>query len=176
MVCNMKVPRHIEEIKEHNSIDEDDEKMVHAFQQCLEDESCLPLIKEEIKLKIQCKRVTLGEEELIVEHQRPVKYLLTEEEVYKRNRRKEQNRRSAVRTRARQKTRIAELEKVQEVNSLEDDHRSLYQTVDTLRTELQMLDGMLQIHKCSNVKPISACRSARSLLYTGNKLVIVGGN
>ncbi|XP_063443716.1 uncharacterized protein LOC134724551 isoform X2 [Mytilus trossulus] len=174
MVCNMKVPRHIEEIKEHNSIDEDDEKMVHAFQQCLEDESCLPLIKEEIKLKIQCKRVTLGEEELIVEHQRPVKYLLTEEEVYKRNRRKEQNRRSAVRTRARQKTRIAELEK--EVNSLEDDHRSLYQTVDTLRTELQMLDGMLQIHKCSNVKPISACRSARSLLYTGNKLVIVGGN
>ncbi|XP_071131286.1 cyclic AMP-dependent transcription factor ATF-3-like isoform X1 [Mytilus edulis] len=167
----MKVSRHIEELEKANTNDEGDEKIVNAIKQCLEDDSCLPLIKEEIKLKIQCKRVISGEEELKVESRRPVKYLLTEEEVFKRNRRKDQNRRSAVRTRTRQKARIVELEK--EVNSLEDDQRSLHQTIDTLKTELQMLDGMLQIHKCSNVKPNSACRPARSLLPTRNKLVIV---
>ncbi|CAG2237989.1 ATF3 [Mytilus edulis] len=167
----MKVSRPIEGLEETNNNDEEDKKMVNAIKQCLEEDSCLPLIKEEIKLKIQCKRVISGVDELKVEHSRPVKYLLTEEEVFKRNRRKEQNRRSAVRTRIRQKARIVELEK--EVNSLEEDKSSLHQTIDTLRTELQMLDGMLQIHKCSNIKPNSACRPARSLLPTGNKLVIV---
>ncbi|XP_052069000.1 uncharacterized protein LOC127708191 [Mytilus californianus] len=108
----MKVSKKIEELEEPNTNDEEDEKMVNAIQQCLEDDSCLPLIKEEIKLKIQCKRIISGEEELKVDHRRPVKHLLTEEEVFKRNRRKEQNRRSAVRTRTRQKSRIAELEKV----------------------------------------------------------------
>ncbi|XP_071131287.1 uncharacterized protein [Mytilus edulis] len=108
----MKVSRHIEELEKANTNDEGDEKIVNAIKQCLEDDSCLPLIKEEIKLKIQCKRVISGEEELKVESRRPVKYLLTEEEVFKRNRRKDQNRRSAVRTRTRQKARIVELEKV----------------------------------------------------------------
>ncbi|CAC5370385.1 ATF3 [Mytilus coruscus] len=166
----MKVQRDIEKTKFNN---EDDEKMVEAVKQCLEDDSCLPLIKEEIKLKIQCKRVISGEEELKVEHRQPVKYLLTEEEVFKRNRRKEQNRRSAVRTRARQKARIAELEK--DVSSLEEDQCSLEQTIGSLRTELQTLENMLKIHKCSKVKLTSTCRFSIPLLPTVNNLVMLGG-
>ncbi|XP_052068661.1 cyclic AMP-responsive element-binding protein 3-like [Mytilus californianus] len=166
----MKVPRAIEETKFNN---EDDEKIVGAIKQCLEDDSCLPLLKEEIKLKIQCKRVISGEEELKVEHRRPVKYLLTEEEVFKRNRRKEQNRKSAVRTRARQKARIAVLEK--EVNSLEEDQCSLEQTIDSLRTELQTLDNLFKIHKCSKVKLNSTCRLSIPLQPTVNNLVMLGG-
>ncbi|XP_071131284.1 cyclic AMP-dependent transcription factor ATF-3-like [Mytilus edulis] len=166
----MKVPTDIEKAKTKN---EEEERMVNAIQQCFEDESCLPLIKEEIKLKIQCKRVESGKEELKVEQRRRVQYLLTEEEVFKRNRRKEQNRRSAVRTRARQKTRIAELEK--DVNSLEDDQCSLEQTIDSLKTELKTLDNMLKIHKCSQVKLLSSCGSSIQLLPTGNNLAILGG-
>ncbi|XP_063447273.1 uncharacterized protein LOC134726787 [Mytilus trossulus] len=166
----MKVSRDIEKTKHNN---EEDKRMVYAIQQCLEDDSCLPLIKEEIKLKIQCKRVVSGEEELTVDHCRPVKYLLTEEEVFKRNRRKDQNRRSAVRTRARQKTRIAELEK--DVNSLEEDQCSLNQTIDSLKTELKTLDNMLKMHKCSQVKLLSCCGSSISLKPTGNNLLILGG-
>ncbi|VDI24093.1 Hypothetical predicted protein [Mytilus galloprovincialis] len=130
----MKVPTDIEKAKTKN---EEEEIMVNAIQQCLEDESCLPLIKEEIKLKIQCKRVESGKEELKVDQRRRVQY--------------------------------------SDVNSLEEDQCSLEQTIDSLKTELQTLDNMLKIHKCSQVKLLSSCGSSIQLLPTGNNLAILGG-
>ena len=58
------------------SSNDEDEKMIDIFKRCLEDNNCLPLLKEEIKLKIQYRRIISGENELKVEQTKNVKYLV----------------------------------------------------------------------------------------------------
>lgn len=152
---------------------DEDLHMVATIKQCLEINSYLPLIKEEIKLKIQCKRMISGEDELKLEDMKPVKHLLTEEEILKRNRRKEQNRKSAVRTRARQKTRIIELS--QEVECLEEDQKTLTHTIHSLKQELQTLEHLLNTHRCTKASVSNTCRQLISLLPTVSKTIMIEG-
>ena len=55
---------------------DEDAKIIDIYKRCLEDNNCLPLLKEEIKLKIQYKRIISGEDELKVEQTKNVKYLV----------------------------------------------------------------------------------------------------
>ena len=61
---------------EFMSSNDEDENIIDVFKRCLEDDNCLPLLKEEIKLKIQYKRIISGEDELKVEKTKHVKYLV----------------------------------------------------------------------------------------------------
>ncbi|XP_064602685.1 uncharacterized protein LOC135468382 [Liolophura sinensis] len=63
----------------------------------------LPLIKEELKCKIQAKRLAAGQEELDIHESKPKVNQLTEDDIRRRETRKAQNRRAAQRYRVKQR-------------------------------------------------------------------------
>ncbi|XP_061182558.1 uncharacterized protein LOC133190893 [Saccostrea echinata] len=82
---------------------ENDEELSQAVYESYQTKSCLPLLKEELKCKIQCRRLSRGEGELKVQFEEQKVYKLTDDEVQKRNRRLLQNRLSASKRRIKDK-------------------------------------------------------------------------
>ncbi|XP_062616185.1 uncharacterized protein LOC134277906 [Saccostrea cucullata] len=87
----------------HNLQKENDEKLSQAVYESYQTRSCLPLLKEELKCKIQCRRLSRGEDELKVRFEEQKVYKMTDAELQKRNRRLQQNRQSASKRRIKDK-------------------------------------------------------------------------
>ncbi|XP_063447468.1 uncharacterized protein LOC134727010 [Mytilus trossulus] len=76
-----------------------DEELNKAYDQCVKEDSLLPILKQELRLKIQTRRLSEGQGELLPERAEPKVYELTEEEREKYQRRLLQNRDSLRRSR-----------------------------------------------------------------------------
>nr|XP_034324642.1 transcription factor jun-B isoform X2 [Crassostrea gigas] len=102
-----------------------------------------PLVKEELKLTIQSRRLASGKGELRVNFEPPTQSELTEEERVKVDRRREQNRMAAQRFRQKQKTLG---DRVQRVRGLESDNTRLRAELRILREERDDLRRRLTEH------------------------------
>ncbi|XP_052069068.1 reticulocyte-binding protein homolog 2a-like [Mytilus californianus] len=76
-----------------------DEDLSKAYDQSVKEDSLLPILKQELRLKIQTRRLSEGQGELLPEREEPKVYELTEEEREKYRRRLLQNRDSLRRSR-----------------------------------------------------------------------------
>ncbi|XP_060583174.1 uncharacterized protein LOC132739477 [Ruditapes philippinarum] len=70
-----------------------------AFEESVSEGSLMPLLKQELQCKIQVRRLSMGQSELVLEPEEPKVYKLTEDEIRKKQARLEQNRRSAMKSR-----------------------------------------------------------------------------
>lgn len=104
----------------------------------------LNLLKEELRVKIQARRISEGQEELRVEFEPPKKYQLTPEEELKLEIRKQRNRRSANESRIRRKRKLEELSKEEAV--LNSEHRRLRAEVTSLQQFKLKLQTLLLNH------------------------------
>ncbi|XP_062585791.1 basic leucine zipper transcriptional factor ATF-like 3 [Saccostrea cucullata] len=103
-----------------------------------------PLVKEELKLTIQSRRLAAGMGELTVNFEPPTQSELTEEEKEKVDRRREQNRLAAQRFRQKQKTTGERVQK--KVRGLESDNTRLRAELRILQTERDELRKRLEDH------------------------------
>lgn len=76
-----------------------DEDISKAYEKSVKEDSLLPILKQELRLKIQTRRLSEGQGELLPETKEPKFYELTEEEKEKYKRRLIQNRNSLRRSR-----------------------------------------------------------------------------
>ncbi|CAG2228418.1 unnamed protein product [Mytilus edulis] len=76
-----------------------DEDISKAYEKSVKEDSLLPILKQELRLKIQTRRLSEGQGELLPETKEPKSYELTEEEKEKYKRRLIQNRDSLRRSR-----------------------------------------------------------------------------
>ncbi|CAC5363027.1 unnamed protein product [Mytilus coruscus] len=76
-----------------------DEDISKAYEKSVKEDSLLPILKQELRLKIQTRRLSEGQGELLPERKEPKYYELTEEEKEKYRRRLLQNRDSLRRSR-----------------------------------------------------------------------------
>jgi hypothetical protein len=53
---------------------ENDDELLNAYHESCKRRSCLPLLKEELKCKIQCRRLSRGEGEMKVEFEKQKEY------------------------------------------------------------------------------------------------------
>jgi len=53
-----------------------DEKLTQAIEECIRDDSCLPIIKQELQYTIQYKRLGKGLEEIHLQPEEPPIYLV----------------------------------------------------------------------------------------------------
>lgn len=124
-----------------------------------------PLIKEELKLTILNRRHIRGMPEIVSENKRPtVKRELTEEEVQKKLRRKEQNRRAAERCRHKKKMNTEQLmreyEKEQQTNEL------CRKEIEFLRKQVADLQRILHEHPCTLSKTLNETPAYDNSFYT----------
>ncbi|XP_060083684.1 uncharacterized protein LOC132562925 [Ylistrum balloti] len=125
-----------------------DEKLEKAFHSSLQEGSSLPLLKEELRLKIQHERLKSGQDELVVAQSPPKPDILTLPEVFKKNRRRYQNRQSADRSRHRGKEYEKQL--LETISQQEKRKANLERLRDRLMGTKQMLTDALNQHtKCS---------------------------
>uniref|UniRef100_A0A2C9LM56 BZIP domain-containing protein n=1 Tax=Biomphalaria glabrata TaxID=6526 RepID=A0A2C9LM56_BIOGL len=80
-----------------------DAGLLRATMESLECGRLTPLIKEELRCRIQSRRLSEGKEELLVEFPSPTPSHPRPDEVQKRDRRREQNRRAAQKFRKKRK-------------------------------------------------------------------------
>ncbi|XP_067681914.1 cyclic AMP-dependent transcription factor ATF-3-like [Haliotis asinina] len=121
-----------------------DVKLARATLQVLETGRLTPLIKEELKCKIQARRHSLGQEEYNVEFKKPKSYSLTPEEEERAQHRKERNRLAAQRFRRKRKEEYKNVE--MEVERLEKANAKLQAEFDSLTVEKdQLLFALSQI-------------------------------
>ncbi|XP_033735257.1 uncharacterized protein LOC117323863 [Pecten maximus] len=113
---------------------EDEEcRLAEAAIACLQSGRLTPLIKEELKYKIQAKRMEQGKKELQVQFTTPNTYELTNEEAMKSDRRRQQNRLAAKKFRKRQTTVAVALEKT--LQKLQNENGHLNSEVERLTME-----------------------------------------
>nr|XP_022331333.1 uncharacterized protein LOC111129329 [Crassostrea virginica] len=103
-----------------------------------------PLVKEELKLTIQSRRLASGKGELRVNFNTPTQSELTEEEKVKVDRRREQNRLAAQRFRQKQKSLGDRVQK--RVRHLESDNTRLRAELRSIRMERDELSRNLSEH------------------------------
>ncbi|KAL3877726.1 hypothetical protein ACJMK2_035391 [Sinanodonta woodiana] len=128
-----------------------DQALERAYTDSILQGTVTPLLKRELHLKIQCKRLSEGKQELEIQEERPPKnYALSEEEILKRNKRLDQNKASAVRSRVRFRQREEEL--MREVNTLEQTRRTLVRMRDKLKKDISELQTSLlnHVNECKN--------------------------
>lgn len=131
----------------------DFEDRIHrAYEESIEQQTCLPLIKQELQCKIQCDRLSRGESELVLGEEPPKSFELTDEEIRKRDARLEQNRRSALRSRQNAKKKEETLKK--NLDRLFNEQRQLAKEVKGLKEEKKMTLAKLKAHleACGNKK------------------------
>lgn len=126
----------------------------NATKQVLETGSLTPLLKEELKYKIQSRRVAEGKRELKVEFLPPSENKLTPEEEIKVQKRKLQNRVAAKKFRQKQKDVAFNLKKT--IQSLESGKTRLRSEIKRLQNEKNELQQRLQQH-------LMVCPYARSV-------------
>lgn len=122
-----------------------------AAMTAIENNDMMPIIKEELKNKIQFKRMTEGKEELMIDFTEKPQAQLTDVEKEKVERRRVQNRMAARRFREKEKTLEIKLQK--KTQKLESDNTSLRTQIRELRREREILQRQLQGHLyvCPNV-------------------------
>ncbi|OWF50303.1 uncharacterized protein LOC110450557 [Mizuhopecten yessoensis] len=126
-----------------------DQNLERAYHISLQEGSSLPLLKEELRLKIQHRRLKSGQDELVVAQSPPKPDLLTLPEVLKKNRRRYQNRQSADRSRNRWK----EYEKqLLETIALQEKRKADLERVRyrLMETKNMLTDVLNQHSKCSS--------------------------
>ncbi|KAL5018403.1 hypothetical protein ScPMuIL_004125 [Solemya velum] len=140
------VRRHLTSVinRMHNDYDhkqpkEPDVYLKNAVEKCIHGDSLMPLVKEELKCRIQIRRLSKGQSEIVLESEAapapaPAKHPLTEEEVFKKNARRRQNRESATRSRAKERQRIAHL--LERVSQLEASNNKLLHSIEVLREQI----------------------------------------
>ncbi|KAL3861853.1 hypothetical protein ACJMK2_007867 [Sinanodonta woodiana] len=118
----------------------------------IENKDTMPLVKEELRNRIQLKRLNEGKEELILDLTEQPKTELTDEEKEKVERRRVQNRMAARRFREKEKALGAKLQKT--TQNLESVNTSLRTQIRELRKECQILHSQLTEHlsDCPKVK------------------------
>lgn len=126
----------------------------NATKQVLETGSLTPLLKEELKYKIQSRRVAEGKRELKVEFLPPSENKLTPEEEIKVQKRKLQNRVAAKKFRQKQKDVAFNWKKT--IQSLESGNTRLRSEIKRLQNEKNELQQKLQQH-------LMVCPYARSV-------------
>ncbi|XP_076442229.1 cyclic AMP-dependent transcription factor ATF-3-like [Babylonia areolata] len=103
-----------------------------------------PLIKEELRCRIQSRRLSEGKDELRVQFESPTRSEPRPEEIEKLNRRREQNRRAAQKFRRKKKERGKHL--TEESQRLECDNNSLRSEISKLNKERDELLQILSEH------------------------------
>ncbi|XP_048735236.1 basic leucine zipper transcriptional factor ATF-like 3 [Ostrea edulis] len=120
------------------------DKLMDAALVAMDTGDITPLVKEELKLTIQSRRLAAGIGELQVQFEPPQQKELTEEEKEKVDRRREQNRLAAQRFRQKQKLTGAQVQK--KVRGLESDNTRLRRELKILQTEREILRRQLEEH------------------------------
>ncbi|KAK6170546.1 hypothetical protein SNE40_018917 [Patella caerulea] len=94
-----------------NAVIVSDQNLIRAIQQTIEQGSILPILKEEIKTKIQVRRYSRGLTELKIEPESHRTSQLSKDEVEQIESRKQNNRKASKKHRLRQKDYVDYLEK-----------------------------------------------------------------
>ncbi|ESO90095.1 hypothetical protein LOTGIDRAFT_164399 [Lottia gigantea] len=118
-----------------------DKKLAQAAIDVLTSGSLTPLIKEELKTKIQAQRLKSGKEELTVFFEEEKKCELRDDEKERMQKRKEANRLAAIRFRRKRKSQ--ELQQVEECTELERKNTKLLKKIVDLEEEKQQLLDMI---------------------------------
>ncbi|XP_060062850.1 basic leucine zipper transcriptional factor ATF-like 3 [Ylistrum balloti] len=113
--------------------DEEECKLAEAALACYQSGQLTPLIKEELKYKIQAKRMEQGKGELHVQFTAPNSFELTKEEALKSERRRQQNRVAARKFRKRQLKFAVNLDEM--LQTLEAENSRLHAEVGRLSME-----------------------------------------
>ncbi|XP_076442227.1 uncharacterized protein LOC143281126 [Babylonia areolata] len=123
--------------------DKIEEDLLAASQEAMSSGSITPLLKKELWLKIQSRRLSEGKEELIVPPAPSLSYQISQAEKAKKLRRKEQNRRAAKKFRSKQKDRYGDL--LKRIGLLEEDNEQLEEDrMSLIRQKNQMLLQMCE--------------------------------
>lgn len=109
------------------------DELYNRAKESVEKESILPLLKDELRCKIQTKRLSQGLDELKVEFEVKPPTPLTEEEKVRQMFRKHNNRYSAQRCRLKKKETFLQTKK--ELAKLEEENRQLKQQINKLEEE-----------------------------------------
>ncbi|KAK6181035.1 hypothetical protein SNE40_008979 [Patella caerulea] len=125
-----------------NNMEEKD--MLNAAKKCMETGDMIPILKQEIKYSIKFRRFTEGKEELQIEPPVEKKMELTEHEIEKKKRRREQNRLAALRFRQKNKNKGNTLMK--DINKLQAEHDYLTRLHSELLAERESLVNRLKEH------------------------------
>lgn len=123
-----------------------DSQLMRAFEESFQSKSFLPLLKEELKCKIQCRRLSKGEEEMKVQFEEQKDYQLTDEEIIKRQRRLFQNRRSAVKRKLKEK--LYEEELLARIRRLETENYKKEEEKRSLAHQKDVLCFAILNHNC----------------------------
>lgn len=134
----------MEDVDTDLQISSSQDSLMEAALAALGTEDMTPLVKEELKLTIQSRRLASGKGELRVNFEPPTQSELTEEERVKVDRRREQNRMAAQRFRQKQKTLGDRVQK--QVRGLETDNTRLRAELRLLREERDDLRRRLTEH------------------------------
>ncbi|XP_041354586.1 cyclic AMP-dependent transcription factor ATF-3-like [Gigantopelta aegis] len=122
-----------------------DKHVVAATLAALEEHGSLtPLIKDELKTKIQTRRCLEGQEELKIEFNKPKPKTLTGEEARRALSRREQNRKAAQRFRSRQKETAHRL--LKKTERLESKNTTLRTCLADLKKEMAELEALWLNH------------------------------
>ncbi|KAK6181036.1 hypothetical protein SNE40_008980 [Patella caerulea] len=142
-ICSEKFFRDISELQ--------DPSLRRATFASLESGQLTPLLKEELKCRIQSRRLSEGKEELHVDFTSPSKFQPRPDEIEKLNKRREQNRRAA--RKFRQKKRKDGDNLMKEAEKLDTDNTSLQEEIAKLYEERNKLEEILNdhTHKCQLV-------------------------
>ncbi|OWF50304.1 proto-oncogene c-Fos-like [Mizuhopecten yessoensis] len=122
----------------------EDENLMKAIEESRRERSTMPLIKQELRYTIQYRRLSSGQGEMVVEEDTQPEYKLTNDEVRKRYRRREQNRQSSVRCRGKRKEYGKTLEKT--VSELELKQCDLQLDIQRLNLEKKHLEKLIKRH------------------------------
>lgn len=151
-----------------SSTSDSEDEINKAYEESVKGESILPILKQELRFKIQSRRLSEGQGELKPEKSEPKVYELTEEEKQKYQRRLEQNRDSL--RRARKK----ELEHEKQLKQMYNTESSRGETLRRQKAELlkekEMLmknlkDAGIEWNESKSVMTCIYCK--QTLNYTG---------
>lgn len=120
-------------------------------------------IKDELRAKIQQRRISEGQEELKIEFEPPKSYELTPEEREKIEKRKHRNRQSANKSRIRRQRQLEKL--LKDEKSISDENQRLRAEVDALKKLKENCEKILKAHvpRC-NIKDSTHFGSFTKLL------------
>ncbi|XP_041355214.1 uncharacterized protein LOC121372761 [Gigantopelta aegis] len=125
-----------------------DDELLFAHEESQRSGSIIPLLKQELKCKIQSRRLTEGKEELsLTESTSSIQSTkLSAEEMERKRRRRDQNRRAAKTFRQKEKERIDHIQ--QEIEVLEQKNGLLRRKLSDLGNERNDLVLALRTHMC----------------------------
>ncbi|XP_062594399.1 CREB-H transcription factor homolog let-607-like [Saccostrea cucullata] len=131
----------------------EEEGLTRAVQESEKQQSILPLVKQELSLKIRYKRLSEGKEEFVYEEPKQHHFELTEYEKQKIEERRRQNRQSAQRSRKRSEDYEEKLK--QKINILSKENIKLSKEREQLRKTKEKL--LLEFRKVGCFPSVRVC-------------------